>query len=752
MLSIANPQPPASTILSAPCPTCNVRAVGRRPKSKVLVVLPPTYRSANLDRLLLLARDAYDNEELDIMDMNIQFAWIGQEMIAGVQPGEASVAPAPAVVSPAAPVAAATVPAPVAPQAPATAPAPATAAKAPAVVDADKQSKTAACAPAAAAPSAGMPALQGVAATGVPFEEQWKRNAQAQSASTGTPAPQAAPTSQKKAQSEPKKQAQKQPEPKPATTPAAPSATKAAPVAAALADQKKPAPTLNNTTPAATATRTAKQASAPKTDAAQPKPAPAPALPPKPASPTPAAAPKATPPVSTSNKPSTPEPPKPATAPAGPNASGLADWIKQGLRTLASSPTPSATSSTGTPTAGATANDDVPAGPITEHRVRVSNFLPTVQDYQMIMLLPSGIKLHKVEFHPPEHIGPNFKLVRSATFTFATAHEADTMAKWIKDQNAGGQLGKLLLPKTKVSVVMDTVEPLEEIDEELEVRTATSIKKPATRPTASAAPATKVDYDIPMEEIDEDMDPMPPAPRSAAASQRESPVFAAKSGNDYSPPSPAKSVPAAAPVSGAGFTFSLPEQAPAAAKSSSPTGNRFTVKMHGIDGFTPAPLVQEFVLEHTSVKPKGFETEASTASGTKSASPFQTHNDKSVVFVFDNKSDAKKLTSVLHQGSRRGEIRVEACDGKVKTRADLTGGVTTRQVGGQTVVAKVVGGTKVTSGGVFADQALAGPGLGGVPMPAASEASGNGKAGGKAKKGKAGTGGGKWRSKYDDMD
>ncbi|ORZ38583.1 hypothetical protein BCR44DRAFT_44352 [Catenaria anguillulae PL171] len=50
-------------------------------KSPVLVILPPTHKCPDLTRVLKLARKAFDDVTLDILDLNLRFAWVsGDEL------------------------------------------------------------------------------------------------------------------------------------------------------------------------------------------------------------------------------------------------------------------------------------------------------------------------------------------------------------------------------------------------------------------------------------------------------------------------------------------------------------------------------------------------------------------------------------------------------------------------------------------------------------------------------------------------
>ncbi|ORZ38595.1 hypothetical protein BCR44DRAFT_1295730 [Catenaria anguillulae PL171] len=51
-------------------------------KSPVLVILPPTHKYPDLDRVLKLARKAFDDLSLNILDLNLRFAWVsGDELV-----------------------------------------------------------------------------------------------------------------------------------------------------------------------------------------------------------------------------------------------------------------------------------------------------------------------------------------------------------------------------------------------------------------------------------------------------------------------------------------------------------------------------------------------------------------------------------------------------------------------------------------------------------------------------------------------
>ncbi|ORZ38590.1 hypothetical protein BCR44DRAFT_55113 [Catenaria anguillulae PL171] len=49
------------------------------PKSPVLVILPPTHKCPDLERVLKLARRAFDDVSLNILDLNLRFAWVADD-------------------------------------------------------------------------------------------------------------------------------------------------------------------------------------------------------------------------------------------------------------------------------------------------------------------------------------------------------------------------------------------------------------------------------------------------------------------------------------------------------------------------------------------------------------------------------------------------------------------------------------------------------------------------------------------------
>ncbi|ORZ38642.1 hypothetical protein BCR44DRAFT_1296312 [Catenaria anguillulae PL171] len=56
-------------------------------KPKVIIVLPPSMRNINLQRLEYVAQDCLDDDQVTIKDLNVQFAWLADVDIAELEAG-----------------------------------------------------------------------------------------------------------------------------------------------------------------------------------------------------------------------------------------------------------------------------------------------------------------------------------------------------------------------------------------------------------------------------------------------------------------------------------------------------------------------------------------------------------------------------------------------------------------------------------------------------------------------------------------